>query len=102
MPHKLVETLLKKSENMIKKLATTPLDGYQGSPQLLPVFDFLQQIIDNNNLIPAWHECMAFVRSNPGKYEKIVCTTGAACMACQGMQWHVLIGMRESYWAHGV
>ena len=28
MPHKLVETLLKKSENMIKKLAVTPVDGY--------------------------------------------------------------------------
>jgi hypothetical protein len=62
MPHKLVETLLKKSENMIKKLATTPLDGYKGSPQTLAVFDFLQTIMENNNLIPAWNE-LASIKS---------------------------------------
>lgn len=73
MPHKLVETLLKKSENMIKKLATTPMDGYQGSPQTLPVFDFLQTIMENNNLIPAWNELAAIrtlLRLPPKKEEE--------------------------------
>ena len=35
MPFNLVETLTKKSENMIKKLATDP-EG--GKPQVIPVF----------------------------------------------------------------
>ena len=62
MPHKLVETLLKKAENMIKKLVTTPMDGFQGSPQTLPVFDFIESIMENNNLIPAWNE-LASIKS---------------------------------------
>ena len=54
MPHKLVETLGKKSENMIKKLATE--EKGKGKPQVLPVFEFLSNILTNNNLIPAWSE----------------------------------------------
>jgi hypothetical protein len=53
MPFNLVETLIKKSENMIKKLATDP-EG--GKPQVIPVFQFLDNILQNNNLIPAWDE----------------------------------------------
>ena len=56
MPHKLVETLLKKSEAMIKKLVTTPENGFTGKPQVIPVFEFLVNIMENNNLIPAWNE----------------------------------------------
>lgn len=52
MPHKLVETLQKKSEGMIKKLTLES----PPKPQLLPVFDFLFNIMLNNNLIPAWSE----------------------------------------------
>ena len=72
MPHKLVETLLKKAENMIKKLATTPVDGYQGTPQTLPVFEFLESIMENNNLIPAWNELSqirSLLRQQPKKEE---------------------------------
>jgi hypothetical protein len=32
MPHKLVETLVKKAENIVKKLATTPENGFLGKP----------------------------------------------------------------------
>ena len=35
------------------KLATDP-EG--GKPQLIPVFEFLRNILENNNLIPAWSE----------------------------------------------
>ena len=50
MPQKLVDTLLKKCENMAKKLAG------EGKPQLIPVFQFVHNIMENNNLIPAWDE----------------------------------------------
>jgi hypothetical protein len=50
MPHKLVEQLRKKSEVMYKKIAA------EGKAQVAPIFDFLSNIIQNNNLIPAWSE----------------------------------------------
>ena len=50
MPHNLVETLMKKGDNMIKKLALA------GKPQVLPIFEFVNTIMLNNNLIPAWLE----------------------------------------------
>ena len=53
MPHDLVEKLLKRSENMVKKLATA--EG-GGKPQVVPVFEFLRNVMENNNLIPAWDE----------------------------------------------
>jgi hypothetical protein len=52
MPHKLVGTLEKKAEAMIKKMAAES----PAKPQVLPVFDFLLNIMLNNNLIPAWSE----------------------------------------------
>lgn len=58
---------------MIKKLAVTPVDGYQGSPQMLPVFGFLQSIMENNNLIPAWNELAqirGLLRLQPKKQEE--------------------------------
>mmetsp|Transcript_17822 Transcript_17822/g.30224 ORF Transcript_17822/g.30224 Transcript_17822/m.30224 type:complete len:486 (-) Transcript_17822:71-1528(-) len=61
MPHKMVETLLKKAEALSKKLAVTRLEGdkagdWTGQPQGVAVFEFLQGILETNNLIPAWEE----------------------------------------------
>jgi len=53
MPHKLVEQLIKKTEQLVAKLAT---DKEGGKPQLIPAFEFLRNILENNNLIPAWSE----------------------------------------------
>ena len=53
LPHKLVEFLIKKSEGTVKKLVT------EGKPQVVPVFDFLKNIMTNNNLIPVWSEMPA-------------------------------------------
>lgn len=50
MPFKLVETLVKKSDVMTKKLAG------EGKPQVIPVFEFIKKIMEDNNLIPAWDE----------------------------------------------
>ena len=50
MPHKLVEMLLKKSEALAKKLSV------EGKDQVKPVYDFLETILESNNLIPAWSE----------------------------------------------
>ena len=50
MPAKLVETLQKKSDAMAEKLAQ------EKKAQLIPAFDFLKGILENNNLIPAWDE----------------------------------------------
>lgn len=50
LPHKLVEFLIKKSEGTIKKLVS------EGKPQVVPVFDFLRNLMTNNNLIPVWPE----------------------------------------------
>ena len=38
---------------MIQKLATDP-EG--GKPQVLPIFEFVKNIMENNNLIPVWNE----------------------------------------------
>jgi hypothetical protein len=54
MPHNLVTTLLKKSEMMIKKLATE--EKGKGKPQVIPIYEFILNIILTNNLIPAWSE----------------------------------------------
>ena len=66
LPAKLVETLQKKSEGMIRKLAygaaATATGGVAagakdgGKPQALAVFEFIRNIMENNNLIPAWDE----------------------------------------------
>lgn len=53
LPHKLVEMLLKKSEAMIKKLV---LDPEGAKPQVIPVFEFVRSIMENNNLMPVWNE----------------------------------------------
>ena len=53
MPHKLVEMLIKKSEGMIKKLAT---EASGGKPQVIGVFEFIKNIMVNNNLVPIWSE----------------------------------------------
>lgn len=54
MPYDLVETITKKGEKMINKLVTE--EEGKGKPQLIPVFEFILNIIENNNLIPAWAE----------------------------------------------
>lgn len=51
MPHALVESLLKKCEGLIKKLVLE-----EKKPQLMPVFEFVNKILEANNLIPAWSE----------------------------------------------
>lgn len=50
MPAKLVETLQNKCEALVGKLAL------EKKAQLIPAFDFLKGILENNNLIPAWSE----------------------------------------------
>ena len=75
MPIKLVETLVKKSEAMIQKLSSTKDEStgeWTGKAQALPIFEFLQNIIENNNLIPAWDELPQIkeVLRLPGKQEE--------------------------------
>ena len=51
MPHALVESLQKKCEAMVKKLVIE-----DKKPQLMPIFEFVNKILESNNLIPAWSE----------------------------------------------
>lgn len=80
LPAKLVETLKKKGEAMIKKLAyggQAATDGkapVKGKPQALAAFEFVRNILENNNLIPAWDEIPLIKEvlrlKSPGKEEQ--------------------------------
>ena len=50
LPQQLIDTLIKKSEALIKKLVA------EGKPQTFAVFEFIRTILENNNLIPAFLE----------------------------------------------
>ena len=65
LPASLVATLRKKSEAMVKKLVYGPPGQKnedeskkkgQGKPQAYAVFEFIRNIMESNNLIPAWDE----------------------------------------------
>mmetsp|Transcript_21763 Transcript_21763/g.33609 ORF Transcript_21763/g.33609 Transcript_21763/m.33609 type:complete len:172 (+) Transcript_21763:253-768(+) len=76
MPLKLVETLGKKAEAMVKKLAGTQdasTGDWKGKPQAFAVFEFLKNILENNNLIPAWGELPQIkgILRTPKKDEKL-------------------------------